>query len=367
MPVNKNIIIHSNYRPDNHGGVEAVVSQLIGVLGSLGYRVKCFCGHTGSSGKMFHKGHEVVFRRILAKIAGAPLLNLGNIYFLRNARKADLIIYQEPFPLLWPAIFILRQFYNIPTIVLVHADPIAPNSIRKAYSKLRTLVFRGAVCIATSPNLMSKVTSPFYPRTAVIPLGIPSESPISGHVLQLPQRYVLYFGRLSGYKGIPYLLDSIRNLPDVNFVIAGKGPLASEVRHCVFDGKIKNLTFLDRFISEEEKSELISRCEFFVFPSINENEAFGIVQLEAMRSAKAIVNTWIDSGVNYVAPHEVCALTVKPLDSAELTKAIQRLWLDPELCHHLGNKGKERYFSLFTEEAFNTCWSGLIKGILNNE
>lgn len=367
MPVNKNIIIHSNYRPDNHGGVEAVVSQLMGTLGSLGYIIKCFCGHTGSSGKMIHKGQEVIFRSILVKILGAPLLNFGNINFLWCARKADLIIYQEPFPLLWPAVFILRHFYKIPTVVLIHANPVAPNFIRKVYSKLRALVFRGAVCIATSPNLMSKVISPLYPRTAVIPLGIPCEVPIAGHVLQLPQRYVLYFGRLSGYKGIPYLLDSIRNLPDVNFVIAGKGPLARDVRHCVSDGKVKNITFLDRYISEEEKCELISRCEFFVFPSINENEAFGIVQLEVMRSAKAIVNTWIDSGVNYVAPHEVCALTVKPLDSAELTKAIQRLWLDPELCQRLGNIGKERYFSLFTEDAFNTCWSGLIKAILNNE
>lgn len=367
MPVNKNIIIHSNYRPDNHGGVEAVVSQLIGVLGSLGYRVKCFCGHAGSSGKMFHKGQEVVFRRIVAKIAGAPLLNLGNIYFLRHARKADLIIYQEPFPFLWPAIFILRQFYKIPTVVLVHANPVAPNFIRKAYSKLRALVFRGAVCVATSPNLMSKIASLSYPRTEVIPLGISGDIPVARHALELPQRYVLYFGRLSGYKGIPYLLESIRNLPDVNFVIAGTGPIARDVRHCVVDGRINNITFLDRYITEEEKNELISRCEFFVFPSINENEAFGIVQLEAMRSAKAIVNTWIDSGVNYVAPHEVCALTVKPLDAEELTNTIQRLWLDPELCHRLGCTGKERYFSLFTEEAFNNKWSGLIKGILNDE
>jgi rhamnosyl/mannosyltransferase len=286
---------------------------------------------------------------------------------MRYAHKADLIIYQEPFPLLWPAIFILRRLYKIPLIVIIHADPVAPNFIRKVYSKFRSIVFKGAFCIVTSPSLMGKVASQAYQGTTVIPLGIPSDFSVVGHDLKLPKRYVLYFGRLSGYKGIPCLLESIRNLPDVNFVIAGKGPLAPDIRHCVADGKIKNITFLDRYITDQEKNELISRCEFFVFPSTNENEAFGIVQLEAMRSAKAIVNTWIDSGVNYVAPHEVCALTVKPLNAEELTNAIQHLWLDPELCHRLGNAGKERYFSFFTEEVFNNRWSSLIKGILKDE
>jgi glycosyltransferase involved in cell wall biosynthesis len=247
-------------------------------------------------------------------------------------------------------------------IVLVHANPVAPSFVMSVYSFLRKIVFRGALCISTSPNLLNKVKASGYVDARVIPLCIPEKPLPKTYVLDLPKRFALYFGRLAGYKGIPHLLDAAIDSPEVNFVIAGMGPLSTTVQKYISDYSLGNVLLINRFISDEEKLELIARCDFLVFPSTNQNEAFGLVQLEAMRYAKAIVNTWIDSGVNFVAPHGVCALTVKASDAKALSSAIRKLWDDHELAKRLGNSGRMRYLELFSESKFQSAWKSIIKG-----
>lgn len=358
------ILIHSNYRPDNYGGIEAVVSQLIGLFDSHGISVKCFCGDVRASGKVKHKGQIVIYRRVHFKIAGAPVLSLGNLLFLWHARKVKVLIFQEPFPSLWPAVVVLRMLFRIRTIVLVHADPSANKFIKKIYGAVRSFVFKNAILVATSPNLLNKVISPSYAHNHLIPLSIPSHIKNQKLTLELPERYVLFVGRFSHYKGINYFLESIRDLPDVQFVIAGSGELEKNISQAIVKNKLINLLFINRYVTDAEKNELLHRCDFVVFPSISENEAFGIVQLEAMRFSKAIVNTWIDSGVNYVAPDGVCAITVPPCDSGSLAIAIKNLWHDHELSQRLGQAGNERFKLIFTDEIFNRNWTDLIKSVL---
>jgi rhamnosyl/mannosyltransferase len=275
------------------------------------------------------------------------------------------IVFQEPFPFLWPAIFLIKKIYNIPIVVLIQADPVAPKIIKKLYQAIRKIIFAGTFCVTTSPNLLSKVESTSFLHKEVIPLGIPKVPQSNSQNLILPGRYVLYVGRLAGYKGIPYLLEAIKKLKNINFVIAGSGEAANEVRNFLDEDVGSHLTFIDRFITEDEKLELISRSDFIAFPSITENEAFGIVQLEAMRYGKPIVNTWLDSGVNFVAPDNICALTVNPCDSNALITAINTLWEDESLRKRLGSDGYERFINFFAEEKFKDSWTSLVQRIFH--
>lgn len=355
------IVIHSNYHPDNHGGIEVVVRHLIKALSVRKQGLCCFIGDRKSYGPSWYNDFTtIVSRKILAKIAGAPLLSFGNLSFLGQAWRARLVIYQEPFPFLWPAMFVLNRLMRKPVIVLIHAHPASHPMVMKLYSMLRSVVFKGATCVTTSPHLMEKVGSPAFRSNLVVPLCVEESHPgPAAHTLGLPGRYALYIGRLAGYKGLEYLMDAARLSPEVHLVIAGDGPLSGYIKAAMAEAGLSNISLLNRFVTEQEKLELIARADYIIFPSTSQNEAFGLVQLEAMRASKAIVNTVLETGVNFVAPNRLCAITVEKMNSAALAEAMRLLWHDPALRKQLGANGRSRYLELFSESQFSETWTNL--------
>lgn len=360
------ILIHSNYHPNNQGGIEYVVSQLITICQNMGFEVSCFYGGKNSISHTDKNQVHHIQRRILFKIKGACLLSLGNISFFYAALKSKVIIFQEPYPFLWPSLLLLRLFKKRNIIVLVHADPAASPIIKKFYNIARSFIFKKFNLVATSPQLLKKIR--FSEKSSVvIPLGI--DASINDSKAKFPDSrtkssYVLYFGRLAEYKGIEHLLEAAQSLPHISFIIAGDGPLASKVHEFIKNNNIKNIQFFNKLISESDKVELIENCTFLVFPSTTENEAFGIVQLEAMRASKAIVNTDLGNGVNFVAPHNICAITCRPKDDKALSEAINYLWSDKELLMKLSENSRERFLTMFTNDRFHESWVHLLQKIL---
>ena len=93
-------------------------------------------------------------------------------------------------------------------------------------------------------------------------------------------------------------------------------------------------------------------ARLFVLPSIGDNEAFGIVQLEAMACGKAIVNTRLATGVPWVARDGAEARTVSPGSTAELAAAIRQLLDDGDGAAELGRRGRARVAELFERACF---------------
>lgn len=88
--------------------------------------------------------------------------------------------------------------------------------------------------------------------------------------------YVLYFGRYSEEKGIGTLLQACRELPEINFVFAGDGPLKSEVESLP---NVKNLGFLQG----EKLHKVIGEAQFVVIPSIwYENCPFTVIESQCL-------------------------------------------------------------------------------------
>ena len=95
--------------------------------------------------------------------------------------------------------------------------------------------------------------------------------------------YVLYFGRFSKEKGIDTLIQVCKELPDVQFVFAGTGPLESKMKGIP---NIKNIGFqrgkaLEKLIREARfsvyPSEWYENCPF----SVMESQMYGIPVLGA--------------------------------------------------------------------------------------
>lgn len=72
--------------------------------------------------------------------------------------------------------------------------------------------------------------------------------------------YVLYFGRFSEEKGIGTLIQAAKELPDIQFIFAGTGPLESEINGVA---NIKNVGFQ----KGDALEKLIREAKFSVYPS----------------------------------------------------------------------------------------------------
>lgn len=358
------MLVHSNYSPGSAGGVEQVVAGLLDIVNELG--IDSVCVYGGSHSELFVNRVKPSItrhsRHILFKLAGCPFLHLGNRVFLRHGLRARLIIFQEPFPSLWPALLLLNWVFRKQIVVLVHAIPASNPIVSLLYTICRSIVFRGCKFVTTSPQLQARLEGVMSKGKAdVIPLAIPDlivDDQITDHPIK--GKYMLYFGRLADYKGIPTLLATIRLLPDVSFVIAGDGKYSEFISKSIDEDGLENLTFIGRECSEDEKNELIANCHGLIFPSISVNEAFGLVQLEAMRAGKAIINTRLDTGVNFVAPDNICALTVQPKSVTELRNAVRLLWDCEKLSMFLGAQGRSRFEDQFTESRFKSAWRDLL-------
>ena len=90
-------------------------------------------------------------------------------------------------------------------------------------------------------------------------------------------------------------------------------------------------------IDDEVKNKLLSEADIFLFTSISNAEAYGLVQFEAMANYLPIINTDLNNGVNFLVPEDV-AITCKIKNSIEISKAINKLIKDEEF--YLNKKNK---------------------------
>jgi rhamnosyl/mannosyltransferase len=133
-------------------------------------------------------------------------------------------------------------------------------------------------------------------------------------------------------------------------VIVGGGPLGEVLRHST-----KELGLDDRvqFIGEVTDEDLLAwyfACDALVLPSTSRQEAFGLVQLEAMLCGRPVVSTDLPTGVPWVNQHERTGLVVPPGDVAALRGALARLVCDVDLRRALGEAARARALNEFTAD-----------------
>lgn len=151
-------------------------------------------------------------------------------------------------------------------------------------------------------------------------------------------RFIVFaLGRHVYYKGFCYLIDAITHLPsDLILLLGGEGPLTKKLKQQV---KTLNLQQQVFFLGQESKENLPAyyhACDVFCLPSIEKNEAFGLVQLEAMACAKPVICCNVTSSVNTINQDGVTGFIVPPRRSDLLANAIRRLYQEPLLCERLG-------------------------------
>ena len=212
------------------------------------------------------------------------------------------------------------------------------------------------------------VTTPTYKRTAylkrwcdkvhVIPSGIDNDMPADDAQAQAiralyPDRFiVLTIGRLIYYKGFEYLIRAACHLDDeVIILIGGEGKDKRKLKKLIKKLQLQAKVKLLGRIGIEDLAGYYRACDLFCMSSVANSEAFGLVQLEAMKFGKAIVSTVIpESGVNWVNVDQISGINVKARDSVALARAISLLQHQSALRERLARRGRQRFEEMFTRE-----------------
>ncbi|OPX44822.1 glycogen synthase [Ruminiclostridium hungatei] len=157
--------------------------------------------------------------------------------------------------------------------------------------------------------------------------------------------YVLYFGRLSGEKGIHTLIKSCIKLPDIRFIFAGEGELEEEVQ------SVKNIEFIG-FKKGDELKRIIAEALFSIYPSEwYENCPMSV--LESQMYGTPVIGSNI-GGIPELISDKMDGLLFEPGNVEDLTEKVKYLYEKPEILQRfsLACLEKARGFSIekYTDE-----------------
>src|SRR5438094_10551834 len=128
-------------------------------------------------------------------------------------------------------------------------------------------------------------------------------------------------------------------------------------------GVADRVRFLGR-ISDNRLPEVYAACDVFVLPSVSRLEAFGIVALEAMATAKPVIIADIP-GVREVIEDGREGLLADPVNPRDLAAKIRRLLADPERRRAMGQRGREKVLESFGIERVADQIEGVYRSVLD--
>ena len=151
-------------------------------------------------------------------------------------------------------------------------------------------------------------------------------------------RFIVFaLGRHVSYKGFYYLIAAMAQLSsNLILLLGGEGPLTQVLKAQARKLKLEKQVFFLGEVKKEDLPAYYHACDVFCLPSIEKNEAFGIVQLEAMACAKPVISCDLAHYTHRVNQDGLTGLVVPPRSPALLAKAIERFYRDPRLCQMLG-------------------------------
>ncbi len=156
----------------------------------------------------------------------------------------------------------------------------------------------------------------------------------------IPEKYILFIGRLEERKNIPRLVEAFNLLKkekkiEHKLVLVGKkGYKFEQIFDTINKLKIGDEVILPGYIPEEDLPYIFSGPELFTFPSLY--EGFGIPILEAMACGIPVLSSNISSMPEVAGE---AAILVNPLNPKEISKAIYQIITDRNLRNSLIEKG----------------------------
>jgi alpha-maltose-1-phosphate synthase len=373
-------MITKEYPPEIYGGAGVHVAELVSALRrDIDVTVRAFGAPRDEEGTFAYRAPESL------SAANPALQTLGTDLEIVSAIAGADVVHSHT----WYANFaghLASQLHGIPHVLTAHSlEPLRPwkaEQLGGGYavsSGIEKLAYENAAAvIAVSAGMRADILRS-YPqvdpaRVRVIHNGIDVERwrPVQDRAFLSsigmdPDRpSVVFVGRITRQKGLPYLLQAARLLPpEVQLILCAGAPDTPEIMAEVQEGvrllqqTRKGVVWIERMLPRDELSAILAAATTFVCPSVY--EPLGIVNLEAMACGAAVVGTAtggipevVDDGVTgrLVPIEQVQDGTGTPTDPdrfiADLAAVLTEVATDPARAREYGEAGRERARAKFS-------------------
>ena len=375
-------LLTREYPPEVYGGAGVHVEYLARDLRRLAdVRVHCFGAERAEPGVTAYP------EPVELAGANAALRTMGvDLAMAAGCAGTDLVHSHT-----WYANFAghtAKLLHGVPHVVTTHSlEPLRPWKAEQlgggyalsSYCE-RTAIENADAIIAVSGGMRRDVLTA-YPRVdeskiKVVYNGIDTEQYRPDHHTDVVQRLgidlsrpsVVFVGRITRQKGLPYLMRACHDLPgEAQIVLLAGAPDTAEIAAEVEGLAIQlrgardpeGVVWVQEMLPKREVVQVLTHATVFVCPSVY--EPMGIVNLEAMACETAVVATATGGIPEVVADGETGLLvpieqaadgTGTPLDPdrfvADLASALATLLEDPARAKEMGLAGRRRAVETFS-------------------
>jgi len=158
------------------------------------------------------------------------------------------------------------------------------------------------------------------------------------------KKMILFTGRLISHKGVKYLVNAAKEIKGEIFLI-GEGPEKQYLLNLIDKKELKNVHLLG-LMNERRLLRFYYRADVFVAPSVWE-EPLGLTILEAMASKTPVVTTR-KGGIPLLIKQNYNGFFVKPRNSTQIAKSVNKLLEDDELRKKIGENARKTIEEKFT-------------------
>lgn len=303
-------VITREYPPEVYGGAGVHVAELVRALrASTDVRVRAFGAARAEADTYSYETPSDLAH------ANPTLQTLGtDLRIAEDVAGADLVHSHT-----WYANFagyLASQLHRIPHVVTAHSlEPMRPWKAEQLGGGYRVSswaeheAFTTADAVIAVSEGMRRDISRVYPsipedRLHVIYNGIdvdrwrPTRDPavLSRLGIDAGRPTVVFVGRITRQKGLPYLLRAVSSLkPDVQVVLCAGAPdtteLLNEVTEAVRELQTtrSGVIWIPELLSQHDLATVLTAATVFVCPSVY--EPLGIVNLEAMACGIPVIGT----------------------------------------------------------------------------
>jgi glycosyltransferase involved in cell wall biosynthesis len=179
--------------------------------------------------------------------------------------------------------------------------------------------------------------------------------------LTLDQQVILFVGSLSEHKGVAFLITAldqvVRAHPDAALVIAGSGPLETDLRRHTTEMRLDSRVRFAGRISYREIPAYMAAADVLVHPSLD--EGLPRVVLEAMAMKLPVVASRV-GGIPEVVIDGRTGLLVPAGDPDSLAHALQRVLASMQLARGWGEEARASVEATYSFEAGIALYADLL-------